>query len=92
MNGVELDDAAVEASLRARILAYVDMSNDQDSSTPVSMEESGDANQNYAMLKVQMSEIQRAQGASKRALKAKAKGQAVPHVRFFPSLLYQTWK
>lgn len=80
--GTELDEAAVEASLRARILAFVD---DQDSAAaPSSMDESPDANASYASLKLQMSEIQRAQGASKRAQKAKAKGQpTVSQVDFF---------
>lgn len=38
------------------------------------MEESGDANATYACLKLQMSEIQRAQGAAKRAAKGRGKG------------------
>lgn len=70
-NGVSAapDEAAVEASLRARILAY-----DDEIEKEVSMEDSGDANTTYAGLKLQMSEIQRAQGAAKRAAKGRGKG------------------
>lgn len=66
-----LDEAAVEVSLRERILAYDD---EQSDSEETSADESPDANHVYAKLKVQMSEIQRAQGAAKRALKGKGKG------------------
>lgn len=70
-----LDEASVEASLRARILAYAE---DQDEENPgeVSVGEAPDANRAYAGLKLQMSEIQRAQGVAKRAQKAKKGGPA----------------
>lgn len=60
------DEAAVEASLRARILAY-----DDEVQKEVSMEENGDANSMYAGIKLQMSEIQRAQGVARRAAKGR---------------------
>lgn len=68
-----MDEAAVEASLRARILAYAE---DQHEENPdeVTVEEAADANKAYAGLKLQMSEIQRAQGVAKRAQKGKKGG------------------
>lgn len=61
------DGAEVEQALRARILAY-----DDEVDASASLEDS-DANTLYAGIKLQMSEIQRAQGAAKRAAKGKGK-------------------
>ncbi|KAM0753239.1 P-loop containing nucleoside triphosphate hydrolase protein [Meredithblackwellia eburnea MCA 4105] len=66
----QLDEAAIEASLRARVLAYDD---DESEDSQSKREEEKTANEKYASVKLQMSEIQRAQGASKRAQKAREK-------------------
>lgn len=62
------DSAGVEAALRARILAY-----DNELDREIAALEDSDANAVYAGLKVQLSEVQRAQGAAKRAAKGKGK-------------------
>ncbi|SGY79422.1 BQ5605_C008g05127 [Microbotryum silenes-dioicae] len=66
------DEARADASIRARILAYETIDDDddpQDGKTDPDlddMKEDPDANTRYARLKLQLSEIQRAQGVSKR--------------------------
>ncbi|KDE09069.1 hypothetical protein MVLG_00787 [Microbotryum lychnidis-dioicae p1A1 Lamole] len=66
------DEARADASIRARILAYETIDDDddpQDGKTDPdldAMKEDPDANTRYARLKLQLSEIQRAQGVSKR--------------------------
>ncbi|KAI5477732.1 hypothetical protein MNV49_005921, partial [Pseudohyphozyma bogoriensis] len=64
-----LSEAALEASLRARILSYddPDRANEDDNGT----KEPESANEKYASLKLQLSEVQRAQGAAKRAASGK---------------------
>lgn len=64
----------MEASLRARVLSYSDDTDKESNTGDNSVDESPDANHQYAKLKLEMSEIQRAQGAAKRANKAKSKG------------------
>jgi ATP-dependent RNA helicase DHX29 len=68
--------ADVEASLRARILAYAE--EDPEAESEALVEET--ANQVYAGLKLQLSEIQRAQGVAKR-FKAKSKGAPLPETK-----------
>ncbi|GAA5943107.1 hypothetical protein JCM1841_003894 [Sporobolomyces salmonicolor] len=66
-----LDEASTEEALRARILAYDEELEQSLSGATDCPEDERDANQKYAALKLQLSEIQRAQGASKRASKGK---------------------
>ncbi|GAA5869879.1 hypothetical protein JCM1840_007661 [Sporobolomyces johnsonii] len=66
-----VDEASTNAALRARILAYDEELEQSLSAAVDSPEDERDANQKYAALKLQLSEIQRAQGASKRASKGK---------------------